>query len=142
MEKYPIYTLEIAKNESRYSNVDGIISYLKDQIAANPVAVYIAEFDHHAHTTSLGGEINALMSEAKMVIFCFGQKLPRPEMMAPRPRSIAVCDMGENFVSPCRILEKVFRRHNFFCFLISDKMQFSIKGHHDSAEFSPGVTAG
>ncbi|MBV5335134.1 MAG: hypothetical protein JZU49_04945 [Sulfuricurvum sp.] len=98
MEKYPIYTLEIAKNESRYSNVDGIISYLKDQIAANPVAAYIGEFDHHAHTTSLGGEINALMSEAKMVIFCFGQKLPRPEMMAPRPRSIAVCDMGENFV--------------------------------------------
>ncbi len=98
MEKYPIYTLEITKKESRYSDVNQIISYLKDQIASNPVAAYIGEFDHHAHTTSLGGDINPAMSEAKMVIFCFGQKLPRPEMMAPRPRSIGVCDMGENFV--------------------------------------------
>jgi len=98
MEKYPIFTLEIAKKESRYSDVDQIINYLKDHIAVNPVTAYIGEFDHHAHTTSLSGEINPLIREAKMVIFCFGQKLPRPEMMAARPRSISVCDMGENFV--------------------------------------------
>lgn len=98
MEKYPIYTLEIAKNESKYSDVDHIINYLKEQIASNPVAAYIGEFDHYAHTDGLGGEINPAMKAAKMVVFCFGQKLPRPEMMAPRPRSIGVCDMGENFV--------------------------------------------
>lgn len=98
MEKYPIFTIEIPKDESKYTNTDEIITYLKEQIAAHPVAAYIGEFDHYAHTTELGGEINPAITTAKMVIFCFGQKLPRPEMMAPRPRSIGVCDMGENFV--------------------------------------------
>ncbi|MGZ5207715.1 MAG: DUF6858 family protein [Sulfuricurvum sp.] len=98
MEKYPIFTLEIAKNESKYSDTDGIITYLKEKIAADPVAAYIGEFDHYAHTTGLNGEINPAIKTAKMVIFCFGQKLPRPEMMAARPRSISVCDMGEHFV--------------------------------------------
>ena len=98
IEKYPIYTLEIAKQESRYADVDQIIDYLKEQITANPVAAYIGEFDHYAHTTALNGEINPAIKAAKMVVFCFGQKLPRPEMMAPRPRSIGVCDMGESFV--------------------------------------------
>ena len=98
MEKYPIFTIEIPKDESKYTNTDEIIAYLKEQIAANPVAAYIGEFDHYAHTNDLGGEINPAIQTAKMVVFCFGQKLPRPEMMAPRPRSIGVCDMGESFI--------------------------------------------
>lgn len=98
MEKYPIYSIEISKNESKYADTDEIIAYLKEQIAANPVAAYIGEFDHYAHTSDLGGEINPAIQTAKMIIFCFGQKLPRPEMMAPRPRSIGVCDMGESFI--------------------------------------------
>lgn len=98
MEKYPIFTIKISKNESKYNDTDAIIAYLKEQIAADPVASYIGEFDHYAHTTGLGGEINPEIKAAKMVVFCFGQKLPRAEMMAPRPRSIGVCDMSENFV--------------------------------------------
>lgn len=98
MEKYPIFTLEIDKNESKYSDTDEIITYLKEQIVANPIAAYIGEFDHYAHTDGLGGEINPKIKTAKMVLFCFGQKLPKPEMLAARPRSIGVCDMGENFV--------------------------------------------
>lgn len=98
MEKYPIYTLEMDKKECIYSDTTEIIEYLKEQIIANPVAAYIGEFDHYAHTESISGEINPAIKTAKMVIFCFGQKLPKPEMMAPRPRSIGVCDMGETFV--------------------------------------------
>jgi hypothetical protein len=98
MEKYPIFSLEIGKNESKYDTTDAIISYLKEQISLNPVAAYIGEFDHYAHTSELGGEINPDIKTAKMVVFCFGQKLPKPEMMAVRPRSIGVCDMGEKFV--------------------------------------------
>ncbi|MDX9967078.1 hypothetical protein E0765_05485 [Sulfuricurvum sp. IAE1] len=98
MEKYPIYTLEVSKNESLFSTVDEIIDNLKNQIAADPVAAYIADFDHYAHTDRLGGEINPAIKAAKMVVFCFGQKLPNPQMMAARPRSIGVADMGDNFV--------------------------------------------
>jgi hypothetical protein len=98
MEKYPIYTLEMDKNECIYNDTAEIIEYLKEQIIANPIAAYIGEFDHYAHTETIGGEINPAIKAAKMVIFCFGQKLPRPEMMAPRPRSIGVADMGETFV--------------------------------------------
>jgi hypothetical protein len=98
MEKYPIFTLELPKNECRYSDTDQIMEYLKEQIVANPVAAFIGEFDHYAHTKSIGGEINPDIKTAKMVVFCFGQKLPKPEMMAARPRSISVCDMGESFV--------------------------------------------
>jgi hypothetical protein len=98
MEKYPIFTLELTKYECRYSDIDQIMEYFKQQIASNPVAAFIGEFDHYAHTASIEGEINPDIHAAKMVIFCFGQKLPKPEMMAARPRSISVCDMGESFV--------------------------------------------
>jgi hypothetical protein len=98
MEKYPIFTLELPKDECRYSDTDQIMEYLKEQISSNPVAVFIGDFDHYAHTESIGGEINPDIKTAKMVVFCFGQKLPKPEMMAARPRSISVCDMGESFV--------------------------------------------
>jgi hypothetical protein len=98
MEKYPIFTLELPKNECRFNDIDQIMGYLKEQIMANPVAAFIGDFDHYAHTESINGEINPSIHAAKMVIFCFGQKLPRPEMMAPRPRSIGVADMGEHFV--------------------------------------------
>lgn len=98
MEKYPIFTIEISKNESQYDTVDTIIAYLKEQIAADPVASFIGEFDHYAHTESINGEINPEIKGAKMVVFCFGQKLPKPEMLAARPRSIGVCDMGGHFV--------------------------------------------
>lgn len=97
MEKYPIFTFELPKNECRFSDVEQIMEYLKEQISANSIAVFIGDFDHYAHTYSIGGEINTDIHAAKMVVFCFGQKLPKPEMMAARPRSISVCDMGSHF---------------------------------------------
>ncbi|TET87079.1 MAG: hypothetical protein E3J96_06210, partial [Sulfurovum sp.] len=53
MEKYPVFTIEIAKNETTYKNVDEILAYLKLQIEAHPIATYIGEFDHYSHTKSL-----------------------------------------------------------------------------------------
>jgi len=97
MEKYPIYTIQINKQESLYADVDQIIGYFKEKIEADPVAAYIGEFDHYGHTETLGGEINPDINAAKIVIFCFGQKLPNPQIMAARPRSIGVADMGGHF---------------------------------------------
>lgn len=99
MEKYPIFTLEIGKNECKYQKIDEIIEYFKEKIKGDKMAAYIGEFDHYAHTTSLdGGEVASDILDAKMVVFCFGPKLPNPQMMAIRPRSIGVCERDGEFV--------------------------------------------
>jgi len=99
MEKYPVFTLEIAKKETSYTSIDEIFTYLKTQIDAHPVATYIGEFDHYAHTSSLKeGQINEEIKAAKNIICCFGKVLPKPEVLAVRPRAIGVAEMAESFV--------------------------------------------
>ncbi len=99
MEKYPVFTIEIAKNETTYKNVDEILAYLKLQIEAHPIATYIGEFDHYSHTKSLEvGEISEDIKDAKNIICCFGKILPKPEVLAVRPRAIGVAEMAESFV--------------------------------------------
>ncbi|WP_456381255.1 DUF6858 family protein [Hydrogenimonas sp.] len=98
-EKYPIFELFIDKNETTCKTVDDVIAYFKEKIDAHPVAVYITTFDHYAHTTSLPeGNVNENIKAAKNIVFCFGKELPTPEVMAVRPRSIGVSDMGDKFV--------------------------------------------
>lgn len=99
MEKYPIFTLEIGKDECKYANVDEIIAYFKNKIEEDKTAAFIGEFDHYSHTDSLeGGEIAPDILDAKLVAFCFGPKLPNPQMLAVRPRSIGVCEKADGFV--------------------------------------------
>ncbi len=99
MEKYPVFTLEINKNETSYLNIDEIFAYLKEQITGHPIAIYIGEFDHYGHTSSLEeGQINDQIKDAKNIICCFGKVLPKPEVLAVRPRAIGVAEMAESFV--------------------------------------------
>ncbi len=99
MEKYPVFTLLVNKSETSYKSIDEIFTYLKEQIEAHPVATYIGEFDHYAHTSSLDeGEISADIKDAKNIICCFGKKLPKPEILAVRPRAIGVALMEDSFV--------------------------------------------
>ncbi len=99
LEKYPVFTATIQKSETIYQNVDEILSFLKTQIEAHPIATYIGTFDHYAHTASLSeGEISPEIKDAKNIICCFGKVLPKPEVLAVRPRAIGVADMGESFV--------------------------------------------
>ena len=98
-EKYPVYYLEIDKVDTSFTNVDEIISYLKEKVESHKITRYIAEFDHYAHTKGLDqGEISEDIVAAKNLVFCFGIKLPNPQVMAVRPRSIGVCDMKDKFV--------------------------------------------
>ncbi len=97
-EKYPIYTLTFSKLESKFDTVDAILDDLQQKIEAHPKAVFIARFDHYAHTKSIGGEIGEGIFDAKNIILCFGMQLPSPEPVAVRPRSIGVTDMGDHFV--------------------------------------------
>ncbi len=99
MEKYPIFELEIGKKETTFQSVDEIIAHLKSRIDAHPVVAYIGTFDHHAHTLGLpGGEVAPNILAAKLIVFCFGVKLPNPHVLAVRPRSIGVADLGDKFV--------------------------------------------
>ena len=98
-EKYPIFELILGKEETDCKTVDEIVEYFKEKIEAHPVATYIATFDHYAHTSGLAdGSIDEKIQAAKNVVFCFGKELPTPEVMAVRPRSIGVSDLGDRFV--------------------------------------------
>ena len=99
MEKYPVYTLRIEKNETDYQTIDEIFTYLKVQIDLHPIATYIGEFDHYAHTASLEvGEISDDIKAAKNLICCFGKVLPKAEVLAVRPRAIGVAELDTAFV--------------------------------------------
>ncbi|MEA3522663.1 MAG: hypothetical protein U9R50_06785 [Campylobacterota bacterium] len=98
-EKYPIHTITIKKDEAKFDNIDAIIETIQNSVKAHPVATYIGIFDHYTHTSQLSdGEIAPQMSDAKNIIFCFGKELLNPMVLAVRPRSIGVADMGESFV--------------------------------------------
>lgn len=99
LEKYPVFTLEISKKESSYENVDAILAYLKEKIESHPIATYIGAFDHYSHTASLeAGSISDDIKDAKNIICCFGKVLPKPEVLAVRPRAIGVAEMSDSFV--------------------------------------------
>lgn len=98
MDKYPTHHIDIAKSALSCSSVDEIISFFREKIEAHPLACFIAEFDHYAHTKSLAeGEVAENIHAAKNLIFCFGIKLPSPIALAPRPRSIGVCELDDSF---------------------------------------------
>lgn len=97
-EKYPVYVAEISKTETRHVTVEDVIAYFKDKIAANPKVKFIGVFDHYAHTTQIGGTIAPEIKAAAEVIFCFGIALPNPLVLAVRPRSIGIADLGDKFV--------------------------------------------
>ena len=97
-EKYPIFVAEIGKAETTYQTIDALVDYYKGKIAENPKVQFIGVFDHYAHTSKIGGPIVDGLTAAVDIIFCFGFAIPNPQMLAVRPRSIGIADMGDKFV--------------------------------------------
>lgn len=97
-EKYPISVAEIAKSETTHQTINSLVDYYKAKIAENPKVHFISVFDHYAHTRKIGGEIAAGITAAVDIVFCFGFAIPNPQMLAVRPRSIGIADMGDKFV--------------------------------------------
>ncbi|MDD5404614.1 MAG: hypothetical protein PHZ14_08780 [Sulfuricella sp.] len=97
-EKYPVLVSEIGKDETTRQSMDDVVAYFKEKIAENPKVQFIGVFDHYAHTKNIGGEIAPDIKGAVDVIFCFGFVLPNPQVLALRPRSIGVADLGDKFV--------------------------------------------
>ncbi len=97
-EAYPIFSMQIAKDETSLKCVGAIIDYLRECIESDPMARFIATFDHYAHTRELeNGLIDESIQAAQSISFCFGITLPTPQAMAHRPRSIGVVELPEHF---------------------------------------------
>lgn len=97
-QKYPITVVDIAKSETTLRSVEEIAAWLRERIAQTPRVQYIGTFDHYAHTRAIGGEIAPEIQAATNVIFCFGHALPNAQVLAVRPRSIGIADLGDHFV--------------------------------------------
>jgi len=98
MEKYPVYTKEILKSQTKFKNVDEFIEALKEKIEADEIATYIWIFDHFSHTKKIWWEIMEGMIDGKILLFCFWQCIPKPQAMAVRPRNIAIAEFEDKFV--------------------------------------------
>lgn len=99
MDKYPIHTLTIEKSTVSLLTVDEVVAALKRKITEDANAEFISIYDHLAHTQALPeGEVAEGIKAVKLLIFCFGVKIPNPEVIAVRPRSIGVTEYADRFV--------------------------------------------
>jgi len=98
LDIHPMYAMEISKSDAKVSNIDEIIEHFKQKIEENPEAIFITVFDHYTHTKKLNGEILDTIVNAKNLLFCFGHTIKNIEILAFRPKSIAICETKESFV--------------------------------------------
>jgi hypothetical protein len=98
-ERYPVFTVEVEKQETDFNTTDEIMEYLKRCVDGHGVSRFIAVFDHFSHTKGLeNGWIDESILDAKNIVFCFGITLPNPQAMATRPKSIGVVELADRFV--------------------------------------------
>jgi hypothetical protein len=98
MDKYPVHSLIISKDETSFQTVDAVLEHLKALIVAHPIATFITTFDHFSHTNSIEDSvIHETIKDAKNLIFCFGKQIPSAKMLAVRPRSIGVTELEDSF---------------------------------------------
>jgi len=98
LDKYPVYTLEIEKDETTYKDVFEIAKYIQMLIENHKIATYISTFDHYQHTVSINGEIVDGLKAAMNVLFCFGNAIPTTKILAARPRSFGICELENSFI--------------------------------------------
>ena len=79
------------------NTIPEIIDYFKAKIEVNPEDVFITVFDHYAHTQELNGEIMEGLINAQNLIFCFGHTIKNIDILAFRPKSIAIAENEESF---------------------------------------------
>lgn len=98
MEKFPIFVKEILKTETLIKNTDEFISKIKTKVEEDDTASFISIFDHFSHTKNLNWPIQEWIIDAKIILFCFWQEIPKAEILAVRPRNIWVVEYEDKFV--------------------------------------------
>jgi len=97
LDTHPMYAMTILKSEMTLNTLPEIIDYFKEKIEENPEAVFITVFDHYAHTKELNGQIMEGLLNAQNLIFCFGHTIKNVDILAFRPKSIAMAETEESF---------------------------------------------
>jgi hypothetical protein len=88
-DKFTIFKLEIDKSETRFKTAQERVNNFKRLIDEHKLTCFIGEFDHCSHTKGLdNSEIKDEIVNERNVVFCFGTKLPAPEVLAVRSGSI------------------------------------------------------
>jgi hypothetical protein len=98
LDIHPMYSVEFLKNEMKYTTIEEIVEHFKKEIEENPEGGFITLFDHYAHTKKMGGEILDTIVNAQNLLFCFGHTIKNIEILAFRPKSIAICELKDSFV--------------------------------------------
>lgn len=98
LDKYPVFTRDLPKAETECRTVDEVVTALRKAIDGDPRVQFIGDFDHLAHTRRIGGDVNPEIQAARNLVFCFGVSLPNAGVLALRPRSIGIADLGDRFV--------------------------------------------
>jgi len=98
LNTHPMYSIEFLKSEIKYSNINEIIEHFKRKIEDNQYGIFITTFDHYAHTKNINGEILDTIVNARNLLFCFGETIKNIEILAFRPKSIAICELQDSFI--------------------------------------------
>jgi hypothetical protein len=99
LDKYPVYSEVVEKNDTDYERIDDVMAHLKAKIDEHPVARYIADFDHYAHVAEQPeGKIADGIMASKHLLFCVANAIPNPVIAAARPRAISVVELVDKFV--------------------------------------------
>ncbi|MEJ2609899.1 MAG: hypothetical protein P8179_07330 [Candidatus Thiodiazotropha sp.] len=99
LDKYPVYSQVIDKNDTECKNIDDVMVRLKEKIEAHPIAAYIGDFDHYAHVAKQPeGKISDEIKASKHALFCVANAIPNPLIGAARPRAISVVELVDKFV--------------------------------------------
>lgn len=98
-EKYPVFSVEIDKSKTLFKSAQELTNYFKQLIDDHNICRFIAEFDHYSHTMGLeGGEVAEGIIDARDIVFCFGTKIPNPQVLAVRPRSLGIAETQNAFI--------------------------------------------
>jgi hypothetical protein len=99
LEKYPVYSQVIDKNDTECKDIDDVMTRLKEKIEAHPIATYIGDFDHYAYVAQQPeGKIADEIKANKHTLFCVANAIPNPLIAAARPRAISVTELVDKFV--------------------------------------------
>ncbi len=98
--RYPAMIPELEKSDRICQTVEDVGDYFRARIAENPKTQFIGVFDHFAHTRKIGGDWGgkSIREFARRRASSSASRSPHPQILALRPRSTGVADMGDRFV--------------------------------------------
>lgn len=97
--EYPIFKTEIMKTDTEFNTMEKMCDEITRIIKSDPKLTWLCDFDHMKHTIDVvKGPVREDIKAARCLVFCFGISIPNPLVLAARPRSFGVVDVGDKFI--------------------------------------------